>query len=144
MKSHSPETPPKKNKTVSWRNIVLIGSLGDENIWLMGSLTEVHESPETKVLRQEQNEQVRRILARLPDEDQDLIHWKFGFYGETLTNKAIGKFRGCSKEAIRQKLKRLYRTLHKYIQEENEEEAGRRLLRLKTEDCRLKLSLIHI
>lgn len=125
MNKSPQETPPKIHKTVSWRHIVLLGSLGDENIWLMGSLTEVQESPETKVLRQEQNEQVRRILARLPDEDQDLIHWKFGFYGETLTNKAIGKFRGCSKEAIRQKLKRLYRTLHKYIQEENEEEARR-------------------
>ena len=125
MNKSPQETPPKKNKTVSWRNIVLLGSLGEENIWLMGSLTEGHESPEAKVLRQEQNEQVRRILARLPDEDQDLIHWKFGFYGETLTNKAIGKLRGCTKEAVRQKLVRLYRTLHKHIQEENEEEARR-------------------
>lgn len=115
------ETPPKKSKTVSWRNIVLIGNLGDESGWIMGSQTEVFESPESKVLREEQAEEVRRFLAMLPSQAQDIIHWKFGFYGKPLTNKAIGKRLGCSKEAVRQRLKVLYRTLSRYIQEENEQ-----------------------
>ena len=137
MNKSPQETPPKKNKTVSWRHIVLIGSLGDETAWLMESLTRVQETPEAKVLREEQQAQVQRLLARLTGEERNIIHWKFGYYTQPLTNKEIGRRLGCSKEAARQRLERLYRTLHKYIQEENEEEAGRRLLRLKTEDCRL-------
>ncbi len=120
MKIHPPDNPLKKSKTVSWRHIVLLGNLGDESAWIMGSLTEVQESPESKVLRDEQNEQVQRLLARLTGEERNIIHWKFGFYSHPLTNKEIGRHLGCSKEAARQRLERLYRILRRYLQEENE------------------------
>ncbi|MEN2998465.1 MAG: sigma-70 family RNA polymerase sigma factor, partial [Brevinematia bacterium] len=60
------------------------------------------ENPEKTVLKKAVAEEVRNIIESLPDKEREIIKYRYGFYGRSLSLKEIGEIMGLTKERVRQ------------------------------------------
>ncbi len=86
---------------------------------------EVSISPETAADEAMVKEEVRKALDELPQTDREVIVKRFAFDGgKTATLEEIGKSQGITKEAVRQKIKRIIQKLSSIPGIRNLEEIG--------------------
>lgn len=87
------------------------------------------------------HERVLAALAKLDGDERELVVLRFGLSGaEPLTMPEIGKVRGVSKEAVRQRLNKCFRKLARELARRHRKEAGDRMTpRLRSEVVRLAI-----
>ena len=71
---------------------------------------QTNDTPETDFISKEEDERVMRLIARLPDAQQTVLHMK---HIDRLETKEIAQITGCSEDAIRSNLSKARRKIMK-------------------------------
>jgi RNA polymerase sigma factor (sigma-70 family) len=73
------------------------------------------EDPGTLHIRQEEYQELHHAIAQYPPPDRELLHLRYGFDGPPRTLTELALARGCTPEAVRQKIDRLLKGLRAYL-----------------------------
>jgi len=73
------------------------------------------ESPEDRHIRLEGYQNLHHAIAQYPPPDRELLYLRYGFEGPPRTLTELAQARGCTPEAVRQKIDRLLKGLRTYL-----------------------------
>lgn len=72
-------------------------------------------SPEDHHIQQERHRELHHALAKIPPPSRELLEMRYGFNGPPMTLTELAQARGCTPEAVRQKIDRLLKRLRTYL-----------------------------
>jgi RNA polymerase sigma factor (sigma-70 family) len=118
-----------KRLQIGKEDVVLFSELGESDDVLFGTLQKQPggrwdhhperagaESPEDRLLREEESEQLQKAVAKLPPRDRKLFFSRYGIEGPSRTLEALARARGCSTEAIRVRIEKIRNKLKRRLE----------------------------
>ncbi len=118
----------ERRMQVGKKNVVFFSELGDSDDVLFGPLQRNEngrwdhhpertgaESPEDRLIREEERGEMQRAIAELPPQDRKLFFSRHGIEGPPRTLEELARARGCSPEAVRRKIEKIRKRLRRYL-----------------------------